>query len=70
MTPSAPKTYILDTNVLLHDPHSLLNFQDNTVLIPSRCWRKSTSSSGSRPIGERTRGKSRESSTAFALMAG
>lgn len=32
--PSPPKTYILDTNVLLHDPHSLLNFQDNTVLIP------------------------------------
>jgi PhoH-like ATPase len=28
------KNYILDTNVLLHDPHSLLNFQDNTVLIP------------------------------------
>ena len=34
MTPSGPKAYILDTNVLLHDPHSLLNFQDNTVLIP------------------------------------
>ena len=34
MTPSGPKTYILDTNVLLHDPHSLLNFQENTVLIP------------------------------------
>jgi PhoH-like ATPase len=28
------KNYILDTNVLLHDPHSLLNFQDNHVLIP------------------------------------
>jgi len=28
------KNYILDTNVLLHDPHSLLNFQDNNVLIP------------------------------------
>ena len=28
------KNYILDTNVLLHDPHSLLNFQDNAVLIP------------------------------------
>jgi PhoH-like ATPase len=28
------KNYVLDTNVLLHDPHSLLNFQDNSVLVP------------------------------------
>ena len=28
------KNYILDTNVLLHDPHSLLNFADNNVLVP------------------------------------
>lgn len=28
------KNYILDTNVLLHDPNSLLNFQDNNVLLP------------------------------------
>ena len=28
------KNYILDTNVLLHDPDSLLRFKDNTVLIP------------------------------------
>jgi PhoH-like ATPase len=28
------KNYILDTNVLLHDPNSLLNFDDNSVLIP------------------------------------
>ena len=28
------KNYILDTNVLLHDPNSLVNFQDNHVLIP------------------------------------
>ncbi len=28
------KNYILDTNVLLHDPHSLLSFQENQVLIP------------------------------------
>ena len=28
------KNYILDTNVLLHDPNSLLKFQDNNVLIP------------------------------------
>jgi PhoH-like ATPase len=34
MTPRGPKAYILDTNVLLHDPHSLLNFEENTVLIP------------------------------------
>ncbi len=28
------KNYILDTNVLLHDPQSLLNFQENNVLLP------------------------------------
>ena len=28
------KNYILDTNVVLHDPNSLLNFDDNHVLIP------------------------------------
>jgi PhoH-like ATPase len=29
-----PKNYVLDTNVLLHDPNSLLSFQENNVLIP------------------------------------
>jgi PhoH-like ATPase len=28
------KNYVLDTNVLLHDPHSIHYFQDNNVLIP------------------------------------
>lgn len=28
------KTYILDTNVLIHDPEAIYNFQDNTVVIP------------------------------------
>ncbi|MGD1089516.1 MAG: PhoH family protein [Verrucomicrobiota bacterium] len=28
------KNYIIDTNVLLHDPNSLLSFNDNSVLIP------------------------------------
>src|SRR5947209_12903546 len=28
------KNYILDTNVLLHDPNSLLCFDDNNVLVP------------------------------------
>ncbi len=28
------KNYVLDTNVLLHDPDALLNFQDNNVLLP------------------------------------
>src|ERR1700691_4851430 len=31
---STVKNYILDTNVLLHDPNSLLRFKDNHVLIP------------------------------------
>ena len=28
------KNYIIDTNVLLHDPNSLLSFADNSVLVP------------------------------------
>ncbi len=28
------KNYILDTNVLLHDPMAIAHFQDNTVIIP------------------------------------
>ena len=28
------KTYILDTNVLIHDPESMFCFQDNEVVIP------------------------------------
>ncbi len=28
------KTYILDTNVLIHDPNSLLNFEEHRVAIP------------------------------------
>ena len=28
------KNYVLDTNVLLHDPNSVLNFKGNNVLIP------------------------------------
>jgi PhoH-like ATPase len=31
---SRVKNYILDTNVLLHDPNSLVSFQENNVLIP------------------------------------
>ncbi len=28
------KNYVLDTNVLLHDPNSLVSFENNNVLIP------------------------------------
>jgi PhoH-like ATPase len=28
------KTYVLDTNVLLHDAQALLRFEDNDVVIP------------------------------------
>src|SRR2546421_12894763 len=32
--PLVKKNYILDTNVLLHDPNSLLSFEENQVLVP------------------------------------
>ena len=28
------KNYVLDANILLHDPASIFNFADNTVVIP------------------------------------
>jgi len=28
------KTFVLDTNVILHNPHSLISFADNVVLVP------------------------------------
>ncbi|HEY5956603.1 MAG TPA: PIN domain-containing protein, partial [Polyangiaceae bacterium] len=28
------KNYVLDTNVLLHDPHAVLKFEDNDVALP------------------------------------
>ncbi|MGE5678011.1 MAG: PIN domain-containing protein, partial [Pseudomonadota bacterium] len=28
------KNYIIDTNVLVHDPYCISNFQDNNVIIP------------------------------------
>ncbi len=28
------KNYILDANILIHDPHSIFHFADNTVIIP------------------------------------
>lgn len=28
------KNYILDANILIHDPHSIFQFDDNTVIIP------------------------------------
>jgi PhoH-like ATPase len=34
LRPFAVKNYILDTNVLLHDPNSILSFQEHNVLIP------------------------------------
>ncbi|HEU4538795.1 MAG TPA: PIN domain-containing protein, partial [Polyangiaceae bacterium] len=28
------KNYVLDTNVLLYDPHAIFKFEDNDVVIP------------------------------------
>jgi PhoH-like ATPase len=32
--PAVKKNYILDTNVLLHDPEAMLSFDDNDVIVP------------------------------------
>lgn len=32
--PTAPTLYALDTNVLIHDPNALFNFQEHHVAIP------------------------------------
>ena len=28
------KNYVLDTNVLLYDPHAIFKFEDNNVIVP------------------------------------
>ena len=28
------KIYVLDTNVLLHDPNAIFSFEDNEIVIP------------------------------------
>jgi Predicted ATPase related to phosphate starvation-inducible protein PhoH len=28
------KNYVLDTNVLIHDPQAIYSFQDNNVILP------------------------------------
>ena len=34
-TPSEmKKNYVLDTNVLLHDPHAIFKFEDNDLFLP------------------------------------
>ncbi len=30
----AKKVFVLDTNVLIHDPHSIFSFEDNSVVLP------------------------------------
>ena len=32
--PSSKKVFVLDTNVLLHDPNSILHFQEHDVVLP------------------------------------
>jgi len=34
MTETIPNTYVLDTNVLIHDPNALLRFDEHNVVIP------------------------------------
>ena len=31
------KNYVIDTNVMIHDPHFMYNFSDNNVIIPILC---------------------------------
>lgn len=33
-TSTMKKIYVLDTNVLLHDPSAMLRFEDNDVVLP------------------------------------
>lgn len=34
MAKSTPKTFVLDTNVILHDPTCIIHFQENNIVIP------------------------------------
>lgn len=36
MSPRRPTIYVLDTNVLAHDPHSLFKFQEHHIVLPMK----------------------------------
>jgi hypothetical protein len=54
-TTTMPKNFILDTNVLLHDPRSIYGFKDNNVIIPIYVIGRLTSSRGICPSWAATR---------------
>jgi hypothetical protein len=60
---SRVKNYVIDTNVLLHDPQALLNFQDNHVLIPIEVIEEIDRFKRDTPSADRTRGASPACST-------
>ena len=44
MPPKLPDTskvkhYVLDTNVVIHDPQAMFRFKDNADTFRSKCWR-------------------------------
>ena len=55
------KTFVLDTNVLLHDPQALTRFEDNAVVIPIEVVEKSIASRRTPPRRAATRVRSRVS---------
>ena len=46
------KTYVLDTNVLLHDPHCLFKFDDNNLVIPIATLEELDAIKWSNPVNE------------------
>lgn len=73
---TGPKNYVLDTNVLLHDPNALLNFQDNHVLVPIEVieeidkFKRETSERGqnARTVSRRLDGLRRQGSLAEGVV--
>ena len=68
MIDAASKTFVLDTNVLLHNPRSLFAFADNHVVIPMVVLEELDKfKSGSNELG-RNSGKLPEPSTNCVVM--
>jgi PhoH-like ATPase len=42
MGPRSKCTFVLDTNVVLHDHQCLEHFQEHDVVVPKTCWRNWT----------------------------
>ena len=51
------KLFVLDTNVLMHDPLSLFRFEEHDIYVPMMTWKNSTPTKKACPKSRAMRAK-------------